>query len=92
MPKSSPKPTAAPITKLEDVVMDDDDDDATRKGEPSDAVKADDDEGDTTDAGEGEGYPLGSHPCAQCQSIVANGNALLPQMQSTSDLRLSQDD
>ena len=71
MPKSSTKPTAAPITKLEDVVMDDDD--ATRKGEPSDAVKADDDEGDTTDAGEEEGYPLGSHPCAQCQSIVANG-------------------
>ena len=60
MPKSSPKPTAAPITKLEDVVMDEDD--AARKGEPSDAVKADDDEGDTTDAGEEEGYPLGSHP------------------------------
>ena len=74
MPKSSPKPTAAPATKLEDVVMDDDD--ATRKGEPSDAVKADDDEGDTADAGEEEGYPLGplgSHPCAQCPSIVANG-------------------
>ena len=72
MPKSSPKPKAAPTIKLEDVAMDDDDD-ATRKGEPSDAAKADNDEGDTTDAGEEEGYPLGSHPCAQCQTIVANG-------------------
>ena len=50
-----------------------DDDEATRKGDPLDAVKVDDDEGDTTDAGEEEGYPLGSHPCAQCQSVVANG-------------------
>ena len=71
MPKSSPKPSAAPIAELEDVVMDDDE--ATRKGEPLDAVKGDDDEGDTTDAGEEEGYPLGSHPCAQCQTVVANG-------------------
>ena len=71
MPKSSPKPSAAPTAKLEDVIIDDDE--ATRKGDPLDAVKVDDDEGDTTDAGEEEGYPLGSHPCAQCQSVVANG-------------------
>ena len=69
MPKSSPKPTAAPATKLEDVVMDDDD--ATRKGEPSDAVKADDDEGDTADAGEEEGYPLGPHRL--CLGVTMSG-------------------
>ena len=51
----------------------DDDDEATRKGEPLAAAKIDDEEGDTTDAGEQEEYPLGSHPCSQCQSIVANG-------------------
>eukprot|EP00439_Symbiodinium_sp_Y106_P020620 s2311_g2.t1 len=34
MPKSSPKPTAAPITKLEDAVMDDDDDYAFARVSP----------------------------------------------------------
>ena len=70
MPTAPSKSEAATSTKLEDVAMDDD---ATRKGEPSDAAGADDDEGDTTDAGEEEAFPLGSHPCAQCQAIVANG-------------------
>ena len=70
MPKS--KPSAAPTVKLEDIVMDDDYE-ATRKGEPLDAAKIGDEEGDTTDAGEEEGYPLGSHPCSQCQTVVANG-------------------
>ena len=72
MPKSTPVPSAAPTAKLEDIIMDDDDE-ATRKGEPLAAAKIDDEEGDTTDAGEQEEYPLGSHPCSQCQSIVANG-------------------
>ena len=68
MPKS--KPPAAPTVKLEDVAMDYQ---ATREGEPLDAAKIGDEEGDTTDAGEEEEYPLGSHPCSQCQSVVANG-------------------
>ena len=67
MPKSKP-----PVAKLEDVAMDYEDQ-ATREGEPLDAAKIGDEEGDTTDAGEEEEYPLGSHPCSQCQSVVANG-------------------
>ena len=70
MPKS--KPPAAPPVKLEDVIMDYDDE-AAREGEPSDAAKIGDEESDTTDAGEAEGFPLGSHPCSKCQSVVATG-------------------
>ena len=51
----------------------DDDDEATRKGEPLVDAKIGDEEGDTTDAGEEEDYPLGSHPCSQCQTLVTNG-------------------
>ncbi|CAE7274790.1 unnamed protein product [Symbiodinium sp. CCMP2592] len=80
MPKVVPKP-AAIAEKDESMDLDE----ATREGEPADAAGAFDldetkvevevevDEGDTTDAGEDEPYPLGSHPCRECAAVVANG-------------------
>ncbi|CAE7778417.1 unnamed protein product [Symbiodinium sp. CCMP2592] len=76
MPKVAPKPTA--VAKKDD---DMDLDEATRKGKPADAdvfapdveAKAEEEEGDTTDAGEDEPYPRGSHPCRECAAVVANG-------------------
>ncbi|CAE7465907.1 kptA [Symbiodinium sp. CCMP2592] len=69
MPKVAPKPE---VIVEEDVTMDLDE--ATRKGEPADAAgSAPEEEGDTTDAGEDEAFPLGSHPCAACSAVVANG-------------------
>ncbi|CAE7557334.1 unnamed protein product [Symbiodinium sp. CCMP2592] len=78
MPKVVPKP-AAIAEKDESMDLDE----ATREGEPADAAGAFDlDEtkvevevevDDTTDAGEDEPYPLGSHPCRECAAVVANG-------------------
>ncbi|CAE7328947.1 Mettl21e [Symbiodinium sp. CCMP2592] len=80
MPKVVPKP-AAIAEKDESMDLDE----ATREGEPADAAGAFDidetkvevevevDEGDTTDAGEDEPYPLGSHPRRECAAVVANG-------------------
>ncbi|CAE7403505.1 Wrn [Symbiodinium sp. CCMP2592] len=77
MPKVAPKPAA--IVEKDEVM---DLDEATREGEPADAagfapdeteVEVEVDEGDTTDAGEDEPYPLGSHPCRECAAVVANG-------------------
>ncbi|CAE7654113.1 kptA [Symbiodinium sp. CCMP2592] len=72
MRKVAPKPAT---------VIDDDEamvvDEATRKGEPADAAgfapepeaEAEEEEGDTTDAGGDEPYPLASHPCKECAPI-----------------------
>ncbi|CAE7657286.1 unnamed protein product [Symbiodinium sp. CCMP2592] len=71
MPKVVPKP-AAIAEKDESMDLDE----ATREGEPADAAGAfdlDENKGDTTDAGEDEPYPLGSHPCRECAAVVANG-------------------
>ena len=59
MPKL--KATAQPcssIPAMPDIVMDDE---ATHKGEPSDAIDVDD--GDATDAGDESDYPFGFCPC-----------------------------
>ena len=80
MPGTARRPTLIDPPKAEDVVMSSAV--ATRKGEPAKSagddsaeieVEVEVDEGDTTDAGEEERYPLGSHPCAACQAVVANG-------------------
>ena len=60
------------------------DDEAAREGEPSDAAKVGDEESDTTDAGETEGFPLGSHPCG------GYWNAVLSSMQSSTNGRFRQ--
>ncbi|CAE7795763.1 unnamed protein product [Symbiodinium sp. CCMP2592] len=70
MPKVATKPA---VIVEEDVTMDLDE--ATRKGEPADAagIAPEEEEGDTSDAGGEEPYPLGSHPRKECSAIVANG-------------------
>ncbi|CAE7917357.1 kptA, partial [Symbiodinium necroappetens] len=79
MPMATQKPKVIDPSEIEDTTMVPVV--ATREGEPAPSasddveveVEVEVDEGDTTDAGEAELYPLGSHPCASCHAVVANG-------------------
>ncbi|CAE7337449.1 kptA, partial [Symbiodinium sp. CCMP2456] len=82
MPTATQKPKVIDPSEIEDTTMLPAV--ATREGEPAPSapsasddveveVEVEVDEGDTTDAGEEELYPLGSHPCASCHAVVANG-------------------